>query len=531
MKQMITVLVFMGTVLQGLASELPTYRWRQMRTQDEVQQLPITYSPSAHNRRGGMVYVLDRLSADKQVYAIDLETFVIEQVNSVGALPERIDMYTYESENHRVIVGRSGRDALYTLELAGDMEWKMSYPGTFDSESYGAYLYWNTATSRPAYFGGYGMFRMKNWVWEHDGASWSNVVPDNDQCEPPKRADYSRMIQGDPANHEIFIYSGEGSCSGDQRQQCSDGLAWGGSSFCWLRDIWRFDYENNTFTEVLPRSTTSYDVEGVMGYDYERSRFVLIPLFDPTTYAEGDTLADLSSLLVLNDGASEFQRIDVGGEVPPARTMAEIRNAAVYYDERNDRFVLFRGDGIWVLEEQQVDPCITSADSILGYRNTETHQVVTYALRNKPELSYQWFATGGYLLGETTNHFCDVIWGYDDTGWVCCEVRDDSSCLDTLCINIAIQNGTTGGIAQGEGADRIMSVRPNPTVDLLTVSSVEATDATVYDLVDVTGRIVRQAHGRHVTLSTENIPAGVYHLMMKDGRGLVQAIERVVVQR
>jgi hypothetical protein len=184
---------------------------------------------------------------------------------------------------------------------------------------------------------------------------------------------------------------------------------------------------------------------------------------------------------------------------------------------------LFEADG----------PCSfgMSADSILGYRNTETHQVVTYALRNKPDLSYQWFATGGYLLGETTNHFCDVIWGYDDTGWVCCEVRDDSSCLDTLCINIAIQNGTTGGIAQGEGADRIMSVRPNPTVDLLTVSSVEATDATVYDLVDVTGRIVRQAHGRHVTLSTENIPAGVYHLMMKDGKGLVQAIERVVVQR
>ncbi len=179
--------------------------------------------------------------------------------------------------------------------------------------------------------------------------------------------------------------------------------------------------------------------------------------------------------------------------------------------------------------------CITCSasqpsDSILGYRSTETHQVVTYALRNKPELSYQWIATGGYLLGETTNHYCDVIWGYDKTGSVCCIVSD-STCTDTICVEVNINNATTGGIAGDVPTEPTMSARPNPTSDMIDISSVDATNATSYTLVDVTGRVLQQVHGQRVRMSVEDVPNGVYHLLMKNAEGTVVAMQRVVVQR
>ena len=169
-------------------------------------------------------------------------------------------------------------------------------------------------------------------------------------------------------------------------------------------------------------------------------------------------------------------------------------------------------------------------DSILGYRSTETHQVVTYALRNKPELSYQWIATGGYLLGETTKHYCDVIWGYDKTGSVCCIVSD-STCTDTICVEVNINNATTGGIAGDVPTEPTMSARPNPTSDMIDISSVDATDATSYTLVDVAGRVLQQVHGQRVRMSVEDVPNGVYHLLMKNAEGTVVAMQRVVVQR
>lgn len=169
-------------------------------------------------------------------------------------------------------------------------------------------------------------------------------------------------------------------------------------------------------------------------------------------------------------------------------------------------------------------------DSILGYRSTETHQVVTYALRNKPELSYQWIATGGYLLGETSKHYCDVIWGYDKTGSVCCIVSD-STCTDTICVEVAINNATTGGIAGDVPTEPTMSARPNPTSDMIDISSVDATDATSYTLIDVTGRVLQQVHGKRVRMSVEDVPSGVYHLVMKNAEGTVVAMQRVVVQK
>jgi len=190
---------------------------------------------------------------------------------------------------------------------------------------------------------------------------------------------------------------------------------------------------------------------------------------------------------------------------------------------------------VWIVGDSgglfTLDQCSVSqpSDSILGYRATETHQVVTYALRNDPDVSYQWIATGGYLLGETTNHYCDVIWGYGSTGSVCCIVSD-SSCTDTICVDIEVNNKTTGIAGDGSQTPQ-MSVQPNPTSDMIDIASIDADDATSYTLLSVTGEVMKQAHGVRVRMNVEDVPSGVYHVIMRNAQGVVVAMQRVVVQK
>ena len=107
----------------------------------------------------------------------------------------------------------------------------------------------------------------------------------------------------------------------------------------------------------------------------------------------------------------------------------------------------------------------------------------------------------------------------------------DSTGPDTICIDVNINKGTTGGIAGDVPTEPTMSARPNPTSDMIDISSVDATDATSYSLVDVTGRVLQQVHGQRVRMSVEDVPSGVYHLVMKNAEGTVVAMQRVVVQK
>lgn len=170
-----------------------------------------------------------------------------------------------------------------------------------------------------------------------------------------------------------------------------------------------------------------------------------------------------------------------------------------------------------------------TSDSILGYRKVETHQVVTYALRNRPELSYKWTATGGYLLGPTTNHFCDVIWGYDKAGSVCCIVSD-STCSETLCVQTMITEKNTVNVDDITDAPSLV-VRPNPVSDVLQIDSRADIVGSTYDLIDVTGRRVLQAQGPSAQLSLVAIAEGVYHVVHRDAAGTMIGMQRVVVRR
>lgn len=169
-------------------------------------------------------------------------------------------------------------------------------------------------------------------------------------------------------------------------------------------------------------------------------------------------------------------------------------------------------------------------DSILGYRNVETHQVVTYAMRNDPSLTYQWIATGGYLLGPTSNHFCDVIWGYDSHGSICCVVGD-SMCSDTLCVTTTIKSGSGNGLAGHTVDTPTMSVRPNKSQQLIDIATTLDDTTAYFDLIDMRGATVQRTEGIQARMSVANIIPGVYHLVQKDIHGKVIGMQRVVVQR
>ena len=183
--------------------------------------------------------------------------------------------------------------------------------------------------------------------------------------------------------------------------------------------------------------------------------------------------------------------------------------------------------GLLTLEECSLS---IPSDSILGYRNVETHQVVTYALRSNPALSYKWIATGGYMLGASTNHFCDVIWGYDKNGSVCCIVSD-TTCSDTVCVTTTINNKTTGGIAGGDVDVPTMSVKPNPAADMIDISTALGDKQAYFELVDVTGVALQRVQGIYARMSVSGIAPGVYHIVQRDALGNVLGMERVVIKR
>jgi hypothetical protein len=217
---------------------------------------------------------------------------------------------------------------------------------------------------------------------------------------------------------------------------------------------------------------------------------------------------------------------------------------SLVFGERVPNWLEFNGFiddvGIWnrSLSEKEVSDLYSShkcsfsisSDSILGYRNVETHQVVTYALRNNPALSYKWIATGGYMLGASTNHFCDVIWGYDKNGSVCCIVSD-STCTDTICVTTTINNSPTGGIAGEDIETPTMSVKPNPAADMIDISTALGEQFARYELVDVTGIVVQRTEGISTRMSVADVAPGVYHIVQRDTMGNIIGMQRVVVKR
>jgi hypothetical protein len=235
------------------------------------------------------LYSVFKNGSVNRFYVFDLNTNSVQTLES-NSPPGEIYDYTYDFTNSRIIGTRVGRDRMFSIPLTGGT-WTPFGNGGFDAESYGCATYWNPVSHRPGFFGGYGFFSVKNWVWENNGnAGWQNVFANTNNCQPPKR---TGQIARNKLGDKLFIFSGQGSCDGNQfANSCSLSQPWATDVgiFCWLKDLWELDLNTYTFKNILPPNSPSIVNEGGFAYDYNGDIFYNVGGYKPLpTFSPGAT--------------------------------------------------------------------------------------------------------------------------------------------------------------------------------------------------------------------------------------------------
>jgi gliding motility-associated-like protein len=284
-------------------------------------------------------------------YVFDLNTNSVQTLESTSP-PGEIYDYTYDFTNSRIIGTRVGRDRMFSIPLTGGT-WSPFGNGSFDAESYGCATYWNPVSRRPGFFGGYGFFSVKNWVWENNGnAGWQNVFANTSNCIPPKR---TGQIARNKVGDKLFIFSGQGSCDGNQfANSCSLSQPWATDVgiFCWLKDLWELDLNTYTFKNILPPNSPSIVNEGGFAYDYNGDVFYNVGGYKPLpTFSPGATSNlnyDVEVYRYRRGVDNGFELLPVDGTKPPVLKLSAY-SGRTYFDAKNNRVIWARNDGIWAL--------------------------------------------------------------------------------------------------------------------------------------------------------------------------------------
>ncbi len=303
----------------------------------------INFNPNGFNPLTQTWYSVLKNGSTNRVYAFNLSNNTVTTLPSNNG-PGELYSYAYDRTNDRLIASRVGRVAVYTLPINGG-SWQQIGAGGGDDESYGSNAFWNPISNRFTYFGGYGYYTTKNWIWENNGQGWINPYPNNNDCNPARRV--GNGIAPSANGDKIYIFSGQGSCNGDQfASSCSLGSPWPTDVgvYCWLKDIWELDLSNYQFTNVLPVNNQSITREGSFAFDHSNNAFYLIGGSAPTS-AYGvytPTTMDVSRFRRGVDAG--FSNITVSGTAPSAD-----RGGTSIYDATGNRIIYARNDGIWAI--------------------------------------------------------------------------------------------------------------------------------------------------------------------------------------
>lgn len=315
----------------------------------------LNFSGSGYNRSENKIYSLFWNAQGQLIQSFDLNNQTVQTINATNG-PGELNSFTYDFENARLIAGRVGRDQLYTLPLTGGA-WSGMGTGNFDSESYGSQYFYNNVNNSVGYFAGYGFYEVKNWVWENDGIQWNNILPNDINCDnftPAKRVNGNPVL-GNPNQTSVYYFSSAGNCTGSQfDQSCPFGSPWASDVgvWCWLKDIWKYDYSANSFTQILPPNSSSITLEGDLAYDYINNTFYILggyvpsPIYDPN-YATTFQNTVLRYRVGIDAG---FLPLNVSGTAPNSYPNAAMGVHGAYFDALNDRIVWARFDGVYTLD-------------------------------------------------------------------------------------------------------------------------------------------------------------------------------------
>ena len=343
------VLFFLILTSFSIISAKPQWKLRIPPSQCSFKDLH--YSTSSHDREKHTVYALAR----GYVYSFNLKDFTIDSIKLHG-MPVIGEQHVLDIKNNRLLYGNGGMSTKYAIYLATG-KCSMFIPHRVDEQSHFSALYWNEITQRLGYFGGYGYHEVKNWVYEFDDY-WKIVHENTTNCNPPKRS-LSRFILGDPQKPHLFIVSGgTGNCSGDQKEQnCKGGLSIVGNdigNWCWLRDIFLFDYETYTFKNIIGPHEESMTHEGIGAYDYEQNAMYIVGGYIPKVRERTfHSYMSHNSLLRLRIGKDKkFQNVPAKTKGMNLYSWHDQHNYCAYYNPAHKSIVWFRNDGVWELSLQ-----------------------------------------------------------------------------------------------------------------------------------------------------------------------------------
>ena len=323
-------------------------RWNLWLDSSKFDINNICYSTSAYDQQENIFYALGR----GHVFRINLNTKTVDSVPLKNP-PEQYCFYTFDFTNKRILCGKNGKNATFAIDVNNGIATKLSN-GIIDYESQGCAYYWNDYAKRMGYFGGYGYYKVNNWVYEiNENNEWINIIPNSDNCKPAKRVN-PFFILGKPGTHTLLLYSGSGNCSGDQFEKtCTEGVSipTDVGSFCWLRDAYFFDYKRGAFIEILPPHTRSITQYGSCVYDYNKNRLFIVG----GTVPGNDNPHKIDKMFTTNilyydiGKSKAFRKMDVNpGNLSPCKA-DEYPDRCAFYDGIKKRIIWIRKEGIWEL--------------------------------------------------------------------------------------------------------------------------------------------------------------------------------------
>jgi len=343
MRVFILFLVFIAS----LSAKKPTWILRIPPSVFSIEHLQ--FSTSAYDRDSNIVYAYGR----NHLFSIHLNS------NTVDSIPWKSeisfgDKFTLDSKGNRILFGLGGKKRKFAVDVTTGNVTPFSIHRE-DEESHYAGVYWNEYTHKLGYFGGYGFYKLRNWAHEYDGnGNWITVYPNIDNCIPPKRT-HTNFILGHPKKPQLFIMSGYGSCTGEQLEQsCPNGISEKNDlgSWCWLRDVFLYDYQNYTFTNIIGPHEKSMTMEGIGAYDYHTNTLYIVggrlPHFD-----SGKEIQEMfqNTVLKLRIGKDKaFKSLKANTKKMKQTKWYEQYNYCAFYNPTRKSLIWFRSDGMWELQ-------------------------------------------------------------------------------------------------------------------------------------------------------------------------------------
>jgi len=327
--------------------------WEQILTSTDLAGYTITRNSAySFDTTSGTYYSVN----NGNIVALDLVNKTVSSISSTGG-SSSISNAVYNYSDSKLYGHRVGRDVVYSISTTGGA-WSSVASGSFDGNSYSSLDFYNAYDERIGFFGGYGYYAVKNWIYESTASGWITSFTNNSSCNtlntPSKRL--AGGIAPSKDFTKMYVFSGMGNCSGSQTAtSCTLGSAWATDVgvYCWLKDLWEYDFTNDQFTNILPYNHGSIPLEGEFTYDYNRDIFYLLGGWTPSpTYQSGYGNTAMNSNTVYGfdrgNNATGFDTVQICGTPPPVGAINQTGGIGIF-DSPRDRIIWLRSDGVWAV--------------------------------------------------------------------------------------------------------------------------------------------------------------------------------------